>query len=136
MFKRLGIFFILLANIMIMAHAFVPHHHHDGNVVAIVQDGHIHEHNHSDSHHDSNSPHREDCKITDSLAGAVQRIQKLTSPDNSSFLELLFIVPEACELTPVVIEHTMPCNPEIVPSIRHIHLGAIQRRGPPENQLV
>ena len=54
--KRLtAIFFVLLANISLLAHAVIPHHHHDRMAVAIVdmaaaaEQAH-HEHSHDSSH--------------------------------------------------------------------------------------
>lgn len=86
--KRItAIFFVLLANICILAHAFIPHHHHDRMAVAIMdssdfygRDHHSHDngHSHDDSHshyhhnhrqHDSHQhdSHSEECLLNESL---------------------------------------------------------------------
>jgi hypothetical protein len=59
--RRLSILMIMLANILILAHAVVPHHHHNKMFVAIVnvlddnaRDLFNHEHSHS-HHHDGNN---------------------------------------------------------------------------------
>lgn len=82
-----AIFFILLANICLLAHAVIPHHHHNRVAVAVVDvtnlfdhphhaHGHSHSHesphshyhhshrNHESHQHDS---HAEDCLISDGL---------------------------------------------------------------------
>lgn len=78
--KAISIFFILLANIAILAHAVVPHHHHNKVFAAIVDilDGETqHALNHShrqDSHHHDSRP--EECAINETLVAAAFRLQK------------------------------------------------------------
>jgi len=63
--KAFGILFLLLATVVILAHAFIPHHHHDRIVVTISHESfidrifnhhhhrtHSHDHNHSPVSHD------------------------------------------------------------------------------------
>ena len=35
-FKRIALFFILLANTLVLAHSVIPHHHHNGLVINSV----------------------------------------------------------------------------------------------------
>ena len=35
-FKRIALFFILLANTLVLAHSIIPHHHHKGLVVSVA----------------------------------------------------------------------------------------------------
>lgn len=53
--KAIPFIFLLLANIIILAHTFVPHHHHDSIAVAIVNtfsadDEAVHNHGHGNNH--------------------------------------------------------------------------------------
>jgi len=69
--QKISIFFILLANVVILAHAVVPHHHHN-RAVAVLADvthgdwEHIMEHHHHDSPHDDSDS--DECAIDDSAA--------------------------------------------------------------------
>lgn len=82
--KRItAIFFILLANIALLAHAVIPHHHHDKVAVAIINifeghqshnhenDEHDHSHHHQTaehhSHHHSHNGDAEECLISDTV---------------------------------------------------------------------
>ncbi len=55
----------MLANIIILAHAVIPHHHHDGFTVLFSEnhsknnDVENHNHNHSSQH--NSTPHEHDC---------------------------------------------------------------------------
>ena len=76
--RRISALMILLANMLILAHAVVPHHHHNKMFVAILnvldedaRDLFNHEHGH-EHHHDGNS---EDCLISEAEAAAVLKIQ-------------------------------------------------------------
>lgn len=85
----MSIFFILLANIAILAHAVVPHHHHNKVFAAIVnvldddaQKALNHSHDSERHHHDPNS---EECAINETVVAAVFRLQKDNSLDSGSF---------------------------------------------------
>ena len=79
--RSVSIMFLLLANVFLLAHAVVPHHHHDSMPVAVL-DMHGHHHNH-DSHHQDHDSHHHDashhhdgpetCLISQAEAGAVVR---------------------------------------------------------------
>lgn len=84
----MSIFFILLANIAILAHAVVPHHHHNKVFAAIVNvlDGEVQDalnHHHDDTHPHEANP--EDCAINETVVAAVFRLQKDNSLDLGSF---------------------------------------------------
>lgn len=78
--QKTAILFVLLANICMLAHAVIPHHHHDRMAVAVISmaefaghDQHSHDNKHSHYHHNHNGqgshPHSnnsEDCLISDS----------------------------------------------------------------------
>lgn len=86
--KAISIFFILLANVAILAHAVVPHHHHNKIFAAIVNvlDGEAQDTlNH---HHDGAHPHEtnpEECTINETLVAAASRLQKDNSLDFGAF---------------------------------------------------
>lgn len=79
--KTAAIFFIILANICLLAHAVIPHHHHDKKVVSIVglmgffgheQHSHCHPHLHHQHGNDElgchcYSHHSEDCLLNETL---------------------------------------------------------------------
>jgi len=66
--RAISLSFILLANIILLAHAVIPHHHHDTIPVVIIShhehDRKAHEHHH---HHDDNEPVNS-CDASDSHA--------------------------------------------------------------------
>lgn len=76
---------ILLANMLILAHAVVPHHHHNKMFVAFVnvlgddarglldhEHGHEHHHDGPAHHHDGDT---EDCLMSEAEAAAALKIQ-------------------------------------------------------------
>ena len=78
--RVLSIFFLLLANIAILVHAVVPHHHHNKVFAAIVdildedaQHALNHSHRQDSHHHDSGS---EECAINETLVAVAFRLQK------------------------------------------------------------
>lgn len=86
--KAISIFFILLANVAILAHAVVPHYHHDKIVAAIVNvfNGNVQylpNHSHDDTHPHETNP--EDCAINETLVAAAFRLQKDNSLDSATF---------------------------------------------------
>ena len=79
--RKVSIMFLLLANVFLLAHAVVPHHHHDSVLVAVLD---LHGHHHdNDSHHQDHDSHHHDashhhdgpemCLISQAEAGAVVR---------------------------------------------------------------
>lgn len=83
---------ILLANMLILAHAVVPHHHHNKVFVAIVnifdddvqdifnhEHGHEHHHDRDARHHDGPAHHHdgdsEDCLMSEAEVAAALKIQ-------------------------------------------------------------
>lgn len=86
--KAISIFFILLANVAILAHAVVPHHHHNKVFAAIVNvlDGEVHDalnHTHDDAHPHETNP--EECAINETLVAAAFRMQKDNCLDSGTF---------------------------------------------------
>ena len=72
--RSVSIIFLLLANVFLLAHAVVPHHHHDNMPVAVL-DLHGHHHDNDSHHHDASQHHDgpETCLISQAEAGAVVR---------------------------------------------------------------
>ena len=75
--KAVAISFLLLANIVLLAHAFIPHHHHEGIPICFSSHKHNHIHDADDSdcthpsHHEpgpgcTHSHHGGDCCPNDS----------------------------------------------------------------------
>ncbi len=116
--KAFGILFMLLATVVILAHAFLPHHHHDRIVVAISYESfidrifkhhHHHDHSHDHSHspanhdheddnshfpvsHDHEDEHSEDCLLDDLYLRLKQtKIQQLAQVDLSIFKNIKYI---------------------------------------------
>ena len=101
--KSFGVLFILLATLVILAHAFVPHHHHDRIVVSFFGPSfiekifeqvhhhhhkHLHSHDHSQDHTPVNPDHEdkysEDCLLDDLYRRLNQtRKHQLTGDDDS-----------------------------------------------------
>ena len=51
--RALSLSFLLLANMFILAHVFIPHHHHQGDI-HVVTAKHTHDGNMPDRHHNDN----------------------------------------------------------------------------------
>lgn len=71
--RTVSILFLLLANVILLAHVVVPHHHHDSVPVEVLylhDNGHHHHHDHDSSHHHDGP---ETCLISQSVASAVVR---------------------------------------------------------------
>ena len=61
--RRIAIFFVLLANIILLAHAAIPHHHFPYTAIFIAQDvdvEHVHDHDHDPSAFNFNHHHHND----------------------------------------------------------------------------
>ncbi|MDR2804571.1 MAG: hypothetical protein LBB85_02865 [Dysgonamonadaceae bacterium] len=59
--RAFGISFLLLANIIILAHSAIPHHHHNGMPVAHATTHHEHDDaGHDHHHHDTEQPVKHD----------------------------------------------------------------------------
>lgn len=114
--RRLSIFFVLLANIAILAHAVVPHHHHNKVVAAIVNvldtdDEHPYGHEHHHDHHQGSHSHHdgdEGCVIFESLQAAVAQLQKSDTgwdkaPHFDGGVTLFFVEPSVWVATPPVV---------------------------------
>jgi len=102
--RSAGILFILLATLVFLAHAFIPHHHHDRVIVGVGETafhgnkhkaghthahGHLHLHKHSHDHHpedhQSDDTGSEKCLLDDAyLRQKLSRKQQLTSSDDHS----------------------------------------------------
>lgn len=58
--KAIYVSLLLFANIIMLAHAVVPHHHHNGFIVALLESDHDKNHGHDHDHHHSSNPHNHD----------------------------------------------------------------------------
>ncbi len=85
--KAISTSLILLANIVILAHALVPHCHQNKfpQVIASIENDALilfnHSHNDDSHHHDSDS---HDCAISETIATAFIRLQQDVSQNNNS----------------------------------------------------
>ena len=99
-----GILFTLLATLVFLAHAFIPHHHRERVIVGVSEttfhgkkhiDGHTHSHSHRHLHKHSHDHHPEDhqsddtgsekCLLDDAyLRQKLSRKPHLTSADDPS----------------------------------------------------
>lgn len=62
--RKLAIFFLLLANLVLLAHAFIPHHHHDDIICLASSHCQSAEHGHhfcANPHHGHDSQRSTDC---------------------------------------------------------------------------
>lgn len=141
--KAIGIIFILLANIIMLAHAAIPHHHHDFIPVAVVTDIHNHnsdnhDHNHAvpveeDNHHSTqHSEGLEDCLLTQSYL----KTNIINQIGQTIFIQYLpWLVPEFCN--DFQIKYTDYGNlpfrqqPYFVPSYDHYIAQSLGLRAPP-----
>ena len=107
--RALSIWFIMLANVLILAHAVIPHHHHNKVLVAIVNvldEVPLDNHSHGHGHHHGEATHQhaegEDCLVSEAVAAATLRFQTDQSthqvnptqplPDSGHYLLLCAIV--------------------------------------------
>lgn len=62
--RNLALFFLLLANIVLLAHAFIPHHHHDDQICLASSHCQSESHDHhfcANPHHGHDSQRSSDC---------------------------------------------------------------------------
>ncbi len=139
--KRIGIYFILLANIILLAHAIVPHHHHDG-AVAIAYGHHDGEllhpdvscHSHDCSRH-PNSSHKDGCAIHESFTIAMQRDHRVDFDDHHQLANLLFILPLQFSIKPRFTDFVTNFGENEALFILNDRVGDIARRGPPRKSI-
>ena len=62
-FKRIALFFILLANTLVLAHSILPHHHHKGLVVSVDTTKSSHHGDKSFNDHSHDSDDDADCAL-------------------------------------------------------------------------
>lgn len=62
-FKRIALFFILLANTLVLAHSIIPHHHHNGLVVDIATTKTSHNNDKNFNDHSHNNDDDTDCAL-------------------------------------------------------------------------
>lgn len=138
--RRISILMILLANMLILAHAVVPHHHHNKVFVAFVnildhdaQDIFNHEHGH-EHHHDGGSDHHnapahhhdgdgEDCLMSEAEAAAALKIHTddgeshsiapLQDIDDGNFILLAAIGLYELSFTPIFSEDNIRRRPYV-----------------------
>ena len=73
----MGIWLVMVAGMLVLSHAVVPHHHHHKIPMAIM---HLHVHGHTlfaHTHHDASHNHDgdgEECLISEVCAGAVLKV--------------------------------------------------------------
>lgn len=141
--KGISIGFLLLANIVLLAHAFIPHHHHEGVVVAIFDnhcaensDNHDHDHdwNHGDNpHKHENKSASEQCALNEVYTRA-DNSSKVVSPINWDCGEtLLFILPGIIDKLGLADEVGLPFRQK--PYIESYHVifssNSLGLRAPP-----
>lgn len=66
-FKRIAIFFILFANILVLAHSIIPHHHHKGLVVSVATVNSSHNSHKSFNDHSSDNDDDADCALREEI---------------------------------------------------------------------
>lgn len=138
--RRISMLMILLANILILAHAVVPHHHHNKVFVAIVnildhdsqdifnhEHGHEHHHDGETNHHNGSTHHHdnnnEDCLLTEAEAAATLKIladdgiswsvDTLQDNDDGSLILLAAIGLYELSFTPVFSEDNVRRRPYV-----------------------
>lgn len=89
-FKRIALFFVLLANTLVLAHSVIPHHHHKGLVVSIAttKSDHNCEKSFSDHSHDNNDD--TDCSLRNEIL-IPGRSFRTSADQNGEDSELNFI---------------------------------------------
>ena len=66
-FKRIAIFFILFANILVLAHSIIPHHHHKGLVVNIATTNSTHNNDKNFNDHSHDNDDDADCALRNEI---------------------------------------------------------------------
>ena len=156
--KTVSIFFIILANILILAHAVIPHHHHNKMFVAIVnvlddeaqdlfnhEHGHSHHHDGNTYHHNSGSHHhdtnKEECLMNEAEVAAALKIQTddgdgwfsnlLSATDNGGTFPLAITGLSELTLTPLFRDVSVRQLPYVACGHTHFVACAKGLRAPP-----
>lgn len=151
--KAFGIPFMLLATFVILAHAFIPHHHHHRIAVSISdvsfidtifnhQHNHPHSHDHSHDHNPVNQGHEdefsEDC-LLDDLYRRLKQTRKfhLMDDDDSkprNIINVQFFAADPVQTIEITDYGEFPFRQNhYLPASFLTHLGSSMGfRGPPE----
>ncbi|OJV38817.1 MAG: hypothetical protein BGO33_13385 [Bacteroidia bacterium 43-41] len=113
--KALGLILLLLANVIMLAHTSIPHHHHDQIPVAIINDtGHSHDgENHHHHHHDNNIPVEQNSspiEHSDLTEDCLLSATYIRFDNNLSLLKSFFSSAKACPLFLLPFEIHIPQN--------------------------
>lgn len=98
--KTLAISFLLLANLVFLAHAMVPHHHH-GNATCFAtshcDSDEMYNHNEAEHEHDHSDSSL--CRVLQDVVPSEANNQKIKIEVNDFQLLLLTILPQPTQLT-------------------------------------
>lgn len=132
--KAIPLSLLLLANIIMLAHTFVPHHHHDGVIVAILEstskskyENHDHDHR-----HESNSA-SEKCALNDVYTRSDESSTIVSCQNSDPIPRDIFVVPGIINKLGFVYEYGIPFRQRPFIESRHyiFSSGSIGLRAPP-----
>lgn len=120
--KAIALGFLILANIILLVHAVVPHHHHEGTVCFETHDGHscsnhdrdhghYHNHNHDHSHNHDHNPDQDTSSCLLKTEALLQKGTQWKDIQCPEFQKIqAYFLPSSF--------HTL--NPDILVSLREI----------------
>jgi hypothetical protein len=138
--KSITLFFILIANFVLLAHAIIPHHHHQNEVYIVGStydtNSEIHKHGANECEHDhKNENEADDCSLNQIVVVRANQIRHeikfIDCADNSTQLKGIQAVlfDNGGRL---FLLNVSTINPPILPSIYSDFVGTLVcLRGPP-----
>lgn len=132
--KAIPLSLLLLANIIMLAHTFVPHHHHNGVIVAILEgtskskyENHDHDHR-----HESNSA-SEKCALNEVYTRSDESSKIVSCQNCDPIPRDIFVAPGIINKLGFVYEYGIPFRQK--PFIESLHYifssGSVGLRAPP-----
>jgi len=89
-FKRIALFFIFLANTLVLAHSIIPHHHHKGLVVGLSTTNSSHNSHKSFNDHSHDNDDDADCALREEILVQGRSFRFATNQQNEDTEQILF----------------------------------------------
>jgi hypothetical protein len=139
--KIIPVFFILLANIIVLGHAFIPHHHHQREVCIVrshcEDDNESHEHNTTNSgHHHDGDNNTEICVLKQFFIVPTNHVRPdyrcLTSDENNDHTFSFQAIQHQLNIRSSILAARSFYHPQLAHSVYLIEiLNGIGLRAPP-----
>lgn len=91
-FKRIALFFVLFANIILLAHTIIPHHHHNGLVVSVAATVSTHNSDKNFNDHSRDKDDDADCTLRKEIIIPGRSFRSAINQQNNDPEENLFHV--------------------------------------------